>query len=117
MICWTQGEDALIIRRVFLQLTVGVVAAAVMGLSGTALADPSPPNSASIDSGNPSCFGYTSRSEPGEPGPGAGVHTFTTSATGSHGTNLVDDAAREVGLVQHVRNEACPAPSFPFPEQ
>ncbi len=97
------------IRRLYLLLTIAVVAAAVMGLSGTALADPS------VDSGNPSCFGYTSRSEPGEPGPGAGIHTFTTSATGSQGTNLVDDAASEVGPIQHVRNEVCPTSGFPFP--
>ena len=103
------------IRRVLWLLTIAVVAAAVLGLSGTALADP-PPDNPSIDSGNPSCFGYTSRSEPGDPGPGAGVHTFTTSATGSLGTNLVDDAAREVGPVQHVRNEVCPTSGFPFPE-
>src|SRR5215208_4651641 len=106
MICWTKGGDTLTIRRVSWLLTVAVVAAALMGLPGTALADPS------IDSGNPSCFGFTSRSEPGEPGPGAGVRTFTTSATGSQGSNLVDDAAREVGPIQHVRNEACPTSGF-----
>src|SRR5919199_6732921 len=102
-----KGGYTLTIRHTFWLLTVASVAAAVMGLTGTALADPS------LDSGNPSCFGYTSRSEPGEPGPGAGVHTFTTSATGSHGTNLVDDAAKEVGPVQHVRNDVCPTSSFP----
>jgi hypothetical protein len=100
----------LTIRRVSLLLTIAVVAAAVLGLSGTALADP-PPNS-----GNPSCFGYTSRSDQGDPGPGAGVHAFTTGATGSHGTNEVDDAATAVGPIQHVRNEVCPTSGFPFPE-
>ena len=94
---------------------MAVVGAAVLGLSGAALAEP-PPENPPVDSGNPSCFGYTSRTFPGEPGPGASVHTFTTLATGSHGANLVDEAAREVGPVQHVRNEACPA-HFPFPEQ
>lgn len=103
------------IRRYFLLPAMAVVGAAVLGLSGAALAEP-PPENPPADSGNPSCFGYTSRTFPGEPGPGAGVHTFTTLATGSHGTNQVDEAAREVGPVQHVRNEACPA-HFPFPEQ
>ena len=97
-------------RRVYGLLTVAVVVAGAMSLPGAALAEPS------VDSGNPSCFGHTSRSEPGEPGPGAGIHTFTTSVTGSQGTNLVDNAAREVGPIQHVRNEACPTSGFPFPE-
>src|SRR5215203_1315662 len=73
--------------------------------------------SRSVDSGNPRCFGYTSRSVPEEPGPGAGVHTFTTSVTGSQGTNLVDEAARDVGPIQHVRNKVCPTTGFPYPEQ
>src|SRR5215208_6294596 len=81
---------------------VAVVAAAAVALPGATLADPS------VDSGNPRCFGYTSRSVPEEPGPGAGVHTFTTSVTGSQGTNLVDEAARDVGPIQHVRNKVCP---------
>jgi hypothetical protein len=101
----------LTIRRLYLLLTIAVVAAAVLSLSDTALADPP------VDSGNPSCFGYTQRTEHGDPGPGAGVSAFTTSATGSGEANPVNDAAQDIRPIQHVRSDVCPTESFPFPEQ
>lgn len=96
------------IRRVYLLLTIAVVAAAVMGLSGTALAAPP------VDSGNPSCFGNAARSEPDGPTPpGAGVSGFTTSVTGPGQANLVNEVAQEVGPIQHIRSDVCPE-SGPF---
>jgi hypothetical protein len=103
------------IRRAFLLLTIAVVAAAVLSLSGTALAEP-PPNNPSVESGDPSCFGNASRLAPGGPGPGDGVSGFTTSATEAGG-DIVATAAQEVGSIQHIRSDVCPL-SGPFtPEQ
>jgi hypothetical protein len=98
----------LTIRRLYLLLTIAVVAAAVLSLSGTALADPP------VDSGNPSCFGNTARSAPDRPTPpGAGVSAFTNTVGG----DIVATAAQEVGPIQHIRSDVCPL-SGPFtPEQ
>jgi hypothetical protein len=100
----------LTISRLYLVLTIAVIAAAVLSLSGTALADPP------VESGNPSCFGYTQRLEQGGTGPGFEVHAFTTGATASHGLNQVDEAAENIRPIQHVRSDLCPT-NFPFPEQ
>ena len=94
------------ISRLYLLLTIAVVAAAVLSLSGTALAAPP------VDSGNPSCFGNTARSEPDGPTPpGAGVSAFTKT-----GGDIVSTAAQQVGPIQHIRSDVCPL-TGPFPGQ
>ena len=94
------------IRRLYLLLTIAVVAAAVMSLSGTALADPP------VDSGNPSCFGAFARSEPGTPGPGESVSVGATNLAGTGNPESgTDEVATNIGSVQHVR--PCPS-DYPF---
>ena len=93
-------------RRIILLVTVAAVMLTTMALSaGSAFAQPP---SDPIENGNPSCFGAYARSEPGWPGPGefvSGAATFLAgTGTPESGT---DEAAQNIGLVQHVR--PCPA--------
>ncbi len=94
-------------RRVILFVTVAVVMAETMAPAGVVFAQPP---SDPIENGNPSCFGAFARSEPGPPGPGEFVHEAATTLAGP-GTpgSGTDDVARNVGLVQHVRQDVCPA--------
>lgn len=94
-------------RRIILLVTVAVVMAVTMAPAGVVFAEPP---SDSIDDGNPSCFGAFARTEPGPPGPGEFVHEAATTLAepGTPGSGT-DDVARNVGLVQLVRQEVCPA--------
>jgi hypothetical protein len=97
-----------LIRRLYLLLTTAVVAAAVMSLSGAALADPP------VDSGNPSCFGAFARSQPGAPGPGGSVSEGATTLAGTGKPESgTDEVATNIGPVQHVREGVCPS-NTPF---
>ncbi len=115
MICWTKEKNIVTIRHAFSVLTITVVAGAVIGLSGTALAEP--PNNPPIESGNPSCFGAFARSEPGTPGPGESVSdgATTLAGTGVPGSET-DEVATNIGPVQHVREGVCPS-NYPFEPQ
>ena len=95
-------------RRIVLLLTVAVTMVAATVPAGVvfaeSLSDP-------IDNGNPSCFGTYARSEPGPPpGPGFFVSDAATYLAGT-GTpeSGTDEVARQIGLVQDVRQDVCPA--------
>ncbi len=95
-------------RRAILLVTAAVVMAGTTVPAGIVFAQPP---SDSIERGNPSCFGAYARSEPGPPpGPGDFVSEAATflaeSVNPGSGT---DEVARHVGLVQHVRQDVCPA--------
>ena len=90
-------------RRNVLLATAAAVMVATVALSGTAFADPAPPDNPPIDSGNPSCFGAYARSEPGPPGPGTTVVKPIVTVVAPQG---VDELARFVGLVNQTR--PCP---------
>ena len=92
-------------RRIILLVTVAVVMAETMAPAGVVFAQPP---SDPIENGNPSCFGAYARSEPGWPGPGESVSfaAYTLAGTGTPESGT-DEAARNIGLVQHVR--PCPA--------
>jgi hypothetical protein len=91
-----------------LLVTVAVVMAETMAPAGVVFAQPP---SDPIENGNPSCFGAYARSEPGPPpGPGEFVSGAATDLAGT-GTpeSGTDEVAQNIGLVQHVRQDVCPA--------
>jgi hypothetical protein len=94
-------------RRTILLVTVAVVMAGTTVPAGVVFAQPP----SDIERGNPSCFGAFARSEPGPPpGPGDFVsEAATTLAESVNPGSGTDEVARHVGLVQHVRQDVCPA--------
>ena len=101
-------ESRLTMRHIVLLLLVAVTIVAAMVPAGVvfaeSLSDP-------IDNGNPSCFGAYAGSEPGpQTGPGESVSDLATflaePGTPESGT---DEVASQIGLLQQVRQDVCPA--------
>ncbi len=89
-------------RRIILLIAVAAVMAATMALSGTAFAEPPP-------QANPSCFGASASALPeGQliPGPFIGETASGLAGTGTPKSET-DEAARNVGLINQIREDVC----------